>query len=144
MVLKQDLISRSDSWTLCTINVTGLLDIGHWSCALDNGQLVRTLFVDFSKAFDRVDHNILLNKMTYLGVSNCLIGWIFSCLQSRKQRVKLGNLYSGWADMVGGMSQGTWLGPLTFVIYVSDLIPSCIIHKFVNRNFTKVHICRQW
>jgi len=91
------------------------------SCALDSSRSVRTLFVDVKKALDHVGHNILLNKMTSLSVPNCLIGWRFSFLQSRKQRVKLGNLYSGWADMVGGMPQGTWLGPLTFVIYVTDL-----------------------
>lgn len=104
----------------------------HWSCALDSGKSVRALFVDFRKAFDRVDHNILLTKITSLGIPKFVICWLFSFLSSRKQRVKIDNLYSACVDLIGGMPQGTWLGPLIFIIYVNDLKLSSIVHKFID------------
>ena len=101
----------------------------HWFCALDDGKSVRTLLVDFSKAFDGVDHNILLNIMTYSGVHKLLIRSMFSFMCSRKQRVEIGSVYSEWVDLIGAGPQGIWLGPLTFVIYLNDLTSSSIIHR---------------
>ena len=104
----------------------------YWSTALDNGNSVRALFVDYSKAFDRVDHNTLLNKMMAVGVPKLVLRWLFSFLNDRQQRVKLGNSFSHWASITGGMPQGTWLGSLIFIIYIDDLKPSCITHKFMD------------
>ena len=104
----------------------------HWSNALDNGHSVRALFVDYSKAFDRVDHNTLLNKMMAMGVPKLVVRWLSSFLNDRQQRVKLGSSLSDWTWITGGMPQGSWLGPLIFIVYIDDLHPSCTIHKFMD------------
>jgi len=89
-------------------------------------------FVGYSKALDRVDHNVLLNKMITFGILEPVIRWLFSLLKDRQQRVKLGSFLSDWARITGGMPQGSWLGPLIFVTYTDDLNPSCIIQKFMD------------
>ena len=96
---------------------------------IPSGNSVRALFVDYSKAFDRVDHNTLLNKIMAIGVPKPVVRWLFSFLKDRQQRVKLGSCLSDWDDITGGMPQGSWLGPLIFITYIDDLNPSCIIHK---------------
>ena len=103
-----------------------------WSCALDKGGSSRVLFVDYAKAFDHVDHTILLNKLIALGSPKCLTKWVYSFLKDREQRVKINDIYSEWTTLTGGMPQGTWLGPLTFVILIDDLKPPCAVHKFVD------------
>jgi hypothetical protein len=110
-----------------------------WCNALDSGQSVRALFVDFRKAFDRVDHTLMLNKLLRYGVSHSLVKWMFSFLQGRRQRVKIGGLFSDWLELKAGFPQGTWLGPLAFVLLIDDLNPSCNVHKFVDdTTFTEI------
>ena len=100
-----------------------------WSCALDKGQSARVLFVDYTKAFDHVDHTILLSKLLDLGTPKCLTKWVYSFLKDRRQRVKIDNTYSEWTTLIGGMPQGTWLGPLTFIVHLNDLKPPSAAHK---------------
>jgi len=110
-----------------------------WCCALDAGESVRALFVDFSKAFDRVDHTLLLNKLVAYGVPCTLIKWLFSFLKDREQRVKIGQIYSTWCTLAAGFPQGTWLGPLAFITIIDDLQPPCTVHKFVDdTTFTEI------
>jgi len=103
-----------------------------WSCALDKGDSVRVLFINYTKAFDHVDHTILLNKLISLDVPHCLVKWMFSFLNGCRQRVKINNTFSNWITLKGGMPQGTLLGPLTFIILLDDLNPPCAVHKFVD------------
>ncbi|HEY5140436.1 MAG TPA: reverse transcriptase domain-containing protein, partial [Methylococcales bacterium] len=103
-----------------------------WACALDSGNSVRTLFVDYSKAFDRVDHTLLLRKMKDLGIPHCLLRWVFSFLQDRFQRVKVNQFFSEWIRLSAGMPQGTWIGPLSFVILIDNLKLQCHVVKFVD------------
>ena len=100
-----------------------LIDIVHkWNAALDDGSSVRAVFVDYAKAFDHVDHSILLAKLISLGVPAYIIKWMYSFLDKRQQRVKIGNIFLSWL-LNGGMAQGTWLGPLTFVILSMIFFP---------------------
>jgi len=100
----------------------------HWHAAVDKGQSVRTVFVDFTKAFDHVDHNVLVSKLVALGLPDVIVRWICAFL---RQRVKIGDILSDWLQLAG-MPQGSYLGPLTFVILIDSLRLGCLTHKFVN------------
>jgi hypothetical protein len=91
-----------------------------WHQALDSHNSIRAVFIDYSKAFDHVDHSTVLRKMTALGIHPLLLKWMHSFLSYRQQRVKVGNI-SDWITLKGGMPQGTWLGPYVFLILIDDL-----------------------
>ena len=82
---------------------------------------VRTVLLDFRKAFDLVDHNILVGKLHTLGVKPTAINWIIDFLKDRKQRVKLNGVYSDWINVPAGVPQGTRLGPWLFLVLINDL-----------------------
>jgi len=108
-----------------------LVDIlHHWHEALNNNESVRTLFIDYAKAFDHVDHTNIVNKLINLGVSDILVRWVCAFLSGRLQRVKISDVFSEWLCLSGSMPQGTWLGPLTFIILINDLAAHCLIHKY--------------
>ena len=74
-----------------------LIDMTHmWHQALDQSLSARDLFVDFTKAFDRVDHTIVINKLTELGIPGSVIKWFASFLVNGQQRVKTGDCLSSW------------------------------------------------
>ena len=103
-----------------------------WQSTLDHGGAVRVLFVDFLKAFDLVNHSLLLHKLIDRKVPHCLIKWFFSYLDQRSQRVRAGNSHSTWLPLNGAMPQGSWLGPLTFLVLIDDLNVDCLLHKYVD------------
>ena len=104
----------------------------HWHAAVDKGQSVRTVFVDFAKAFDHVDHNVLVDKLVALSLPDVIMRWTCAFLRERRQRVKIGDVLSDWLQLTAGMPQGSYLGPLTFVILIDGLQPGCLTHKYVD------------
>ena len=82
---------------------------------------VDVIYLDFEKAFDKVDIGILLEKLQRYGVKGKLLEWIRSFLLDRKQTVLVDGTLSSFAEVRSGVPQGTVLGPLLFLIYVIDL-----------------------
>jgi len=110
-----------------------LIDILHqWHSALDGGNSVRVLFIDYAKAFDHIDHTLVLRRMVEMGVPDFIIQWTFSFLSSRRQRVKIGQYVSNWLTLNGSMPQGTWLGLYIFLMVINSLAASIPLHKYVD------------
>ena len=92
---------------------------------LASGQEVDVIHLDFSKAFDKVSHNLLLNKLNGHGIGGPLLQWFDSYLSHRCQRVMLEGEFSDWLPVTSGVPQGSILGPLLFIIYANDM-PDCL------------------
>ena len=87
----------------------------------DAGDCVCAAFLDLRKAFDSLDHCILLGRLQKPGVTGVELRWFTDYLSGRMQRVKQNDRYSDWGLVLGGISQGSALGPLLFLIYVNEM-----------------------
>ena len=88
---------------------------------MDSGKLPLSIFLDLSKAFDTLDHSILLDKLKFYGISNTPLRWFQSYLRSRQQFVEFDGTCSGITFINTGVPQGSILGPLLFLIYMNDI-----------------------
>ena len=113
---------------------------------LDDGNSIDILYLDFAKAFDKVQHQRLLAKLQALNITGEIYGWIRAWLNGRKQRVVLNGIASDWIDVLCSVGQGTVLGPILFVIYIND-IDTCaqfikaLILKFADDTKILKQIC---
>lgn len=98
---------------------------------LDNKEIPIAVFLDLSKAFDTLDHSILLHKLKYYGVNGISLAWFSSYLTNRHQYVEIDGISSEPLSITTGVPQGSILGPLLFIIYMNDIHSTSSKFKFV-------------
>ena len=101
--------------------------------ALDDGNIGCGVFVDLQKAFDTINHQILLAKLNYYGIRAVSNDWFKSYFSTRNQYVSINEYQSGLAALNCDVSQGSALGPLLFLLYINDLnqaVKFCKVHHF--------------
>ena len=92
-----------------------------WTRSFDKGDVSAVVALDMSAAFDLVDKDLFLQKLSAYKVVNSMINWVESYLSNRKQRVNIDGCLSEELDVQTGVPQGSILGPLFYVIFTSDL-----------------------
>ena len=108
-----------------------------WRKAVDSEECVSALFLDLSKAFDTINHDLLLAKLKAYGFSPNALKLMHSYLNNRKQQVQINNKFSSESTVIAGVPQGSIDGPLLFNLFINDLvffIQYCTLSNYADDN----------
>ena len=115
---------------------TALLEAtNEWAYNIERGNVNAVVFLDLKKAFDTVDHRILISKLHAYGIQGVASDWFKSYLSNCMQKCSVNGFLSHNQTLHCGVPQGTILGPLLFLIYINDL-PNCLAHSK-----TRIYVC---
>jgi ribonucleases P/MRP protein subunit RPP40 len=108
----------------------------------DESKSVDIVYLDLSKAFDKVPFKRLLFAVKKLGVNGKILQWLENWLTGRKQRVVLNGKFSDWLEVLSGIPQGSVLGPLLFIVFINELDDAAVIIDLISKFADDTKLCK--